>query len=561
MMRMRRWISLFLAVMLCVGLTPITTFAADENVSVWDGSSDTAWYTGSATEYNIDSAAALAGVSELAAGGNNFQGITLNLTTDVDLAGLPWTPIGSFKGTFNGNNHTVANMSVDLEKGQSGFFEELSDAIVENLMIEQANVVMEATNDSFYQGVIAGWALDSEIKNCGASGKITADISGSYVPCVGGFIGSGKGNTTLTNCWSSVAVTVVNEDLPAMVGGLVGQWEDAIDGAAIIDSYFAGSVNVADSDSSAAGILGAGLSFNGTVVLIKGCVSYGSITVPEAAADNAVHIAALDEYGEAENCMWSDDGKNGVVRLVVDWGMGQANPDPDFDETLCGRAVGDFSDSSVIEELNTYAQTPGLWALGLNGYPVFARQTDLIRGDYTKVEGAKAKVPADLSLYTDETAGALQTLLNGINYDMSMDEQAQIDTLAQNIEAAITALTYREADYSKVDAAIAKAEALNKGDYKDFSAVETAVNAVVRGKNITEQAEVDAMAQAIENAIASLEKKQSASSVPSDTSKGGSTISPKTGDDENTVLWIYVMLASGIAMTGTAFCRKKRYSE
>lgn len=343
-----------------------------------------------------------------------------------------------------------------------------------------------------------------------------------------------------------------------MVGGLVGQWENASDGAAIIDSYFAGSVNVADSDSSAAGILGAGLSFNGTVVLIKGCVSYGSITVPEAAADNAVHIAALDEYGEAENCMWPDDGKNGVVRLVVDWGTGQANPDPDFDETLCGRAVGDFSDASVIEELNTYVQTPELWALGLNGYPVFASQTNLIRGDYTKVEGAKAKVPADLSLYTDETAGVLQTLLNGINYNLSMDEQAQIDTLAQNIETAITALTYREADYSKVDAAIAKAEALNKGDYKDFSAVETAVNAVVRGKNITEQAEVDAMAQAIENAIASLEKKQSASFVPSDTSKGGSTIVPKTGDDENTILWIYVMLASGIAMMGTALCRKYR---
>ena len=64
------------------------------------------------------------------------------------------------------------------------------------------------------------------------------------------------------------------------------------------------------------------------------------------------------------------------------------------------------------------------------------------------------------------------------------------------------------ADYSAVDAAIAKANALKKDDYKDFSAVEAAVNAVVRDKNITEQSEVDAMAQAIEDAIAALEKKQ-----------------------------------------------------
>ena len=63
------------------------------------------------------------------------------------------------------------------------------------------------------------------------------------------------------------------------------------------------------------------------------------------------------------------------------------------------------------------------------------------------------------------------------------------------------------ADYSSVDAAIAKANALNKDEYKDFSGVEAAIAAVVRDKNITEQAEVDAMAQAINNAIAALQYK------------------------------------------------------
>ena len=69
------------------------------------------------------------------------------------------------------------------------------------------------------------------------------------------------------------------------------------------------------------------------------------------------------------------------------------------------------------------------------------------------------------------------------------------------------AMTYLPADYSKVDAAIAKANALNQDDYKDFSGVETAVNAVARDKNITEQTEVDAMAKAIEDAIATLQYK------------------------------------------------------
>ena len=48
------------------------------------------------------------------------------------------------------------------------------------------------------------------------------------------------------------------------------------------------------------------------------------------------------------------------------------------------------------------------------------------------------------------------------------------------------------ANYEAVDEAIAKAEALNKDNYKDFSAVEAAIKAVDRDKNITGQAEVDA---------------------------------------------------------------------
>ena len=45
----------------------------------------------------------------------------------------------------------------------------------------------------------------------------------------------------------------------------------------------------------------------------------------------------------------------------------------------------------------------------------------------------------------------------------------------QAIEDAIAALQYKDADYTKVDEAIAKANALKKDEYKDFTAVEAAV--------------------------------------------------------------------------------------
>ena len=117
------------------------------------------------------------------------------------------------------------------------------------------------------------------------------------------------------------------------------------------------------------------------------------------------------------------------------------------------------------------------------------------------------------------------------------------------------AMTYLPADYSKVDAAIAKANALNKDDYKDFSGVEAAVNAVVRDKNITEQTAVDAMAKAIEDAIAALEKK------PAEIKPEPGDNSPQTGDTSNLMPWVALLLASGGVLTGvTVFDKRKRHS-
>ncbi len=64
------------------------------------------------------------------------------------------------------------------------------------------------------------------------------------------------------------------------------------------------------------------------------------------------------------------------------------------------------------------------------------------------------------------------------------------------------------ADYTAVDEAIKAAEALNKDDYEDFSAVTKAIEAVDRTLTSKEQAKVDAMAKAITDAINGLVKKQ-----------------------------------------------------
>ena len=127
--------------------------------------------------------------------------------------------------------------------------------------------------------------------------------------------------------------------------------------------------------------------------------------------------------------------------------------------------------------------------------------------DYTKVDAAIAKANA-LNKDDYKDFSGVEAAVNAVVRDKNITEQSEVDAMAKAIEDAIAALQYKGADYTKVDEAIAKANALNKDDYKDFSAVEAAINAVVRGKNITEQSEVDAMAKAIEDAIAALQYKE-----------------------------------------------------
>ena len=92
------------------------------------------------------------------------------------------------------------------------------------------------------------------------------------------------------------------------------------------------------------------------------------------------------------------------------------------------------------------------------------------------------------------------------------------------------AMTYLPADYTKVDEAIANANALNKDAYTNFTAVETAINAVVRDKNITEQDEVDAMAKAIEDAMAALAEKPT--EAPTETPTAAPSTSPTEAPTE-----------------------------
>ena len=135
------------------------------------------------------------------------------------------------------------------------------------------------------------------------------------------------------------------------------------------------------------------------------------------------------------------------------------------------------------------------------------------KADYTELDKAEEAAKAlNKDNYVDFTA--VEKALEAIDRTKNLTQQSDVDKMAKDINDAVEALVYKSADYTELDKAEKAAKALNKDDYEDFSEVEKALAAIDRTKNITEQADVDAMVKAINDAVANLVKKTPASSQP-----------------------------------------------
>ena len=532
----KKLLSLLLALCLVMALVPMTAFAEGTSVDNWDGTADTSWYTDhkTDTEYHFTTAEQLAGLAQLVndkTASVSFEGKTIYLDNDLDLSGIQWTPIGNgnnfvrhFAGTFDGQHHKIMNLYHHYtgdELVRNGLFGVVSDGgTLKNLLVIDADI---ASNDgSLLAGILADWVNGGTVENCYTSGKIENNVGDKFV---GGLIGQCTWSTQVKGCASDATVisTESDEDHVDTVGGLIGQWENSADSSSITDCWFGGSVSCNNIYSAVGGILGANFeNFSGNKpgVIIKNCI-VATKNITGAEPGNITWITAVVKT-HVTDCIWPDTPPDGVTldeetypdnkgnylavaKLVVDWDAGTAGADPTFDQSSCGTAVSNFTSADVLAGLQTNAGAGVEWVAGI-GHPTFVWDDNNIPADYTAVDAAIVRATAlDSSLYTNYSA--VEDSINSVDRAKSKAQQTEVDAMAKAIEDAVSALQYKDADYTKVDAAIAQENALNKDNYKDFSGVEDAVNAVVRDKNITEQAEVDAMAKAIEDAIAALQYK------------------------------------------------------
>ena len=140
---------------------------------------------GSDKDYYIANEASMRWFANAVNGGNTFAGKTVKLTADIDLNGKEWAPIGNssniFKGTFDGQNHTIKNLVVNGKgKSDQGLFGRTEDGEIKNLVVENAKV-----SGRLNVGVVVGTPYTSKYTKITVKGHV--EVNGmAYVGAVGG---------------------------------------------------------------------------------------------------------------------------------------------------------------------------------------------------------------------------------------------------------------------------------------------------------------------------------------------------------------------------------------
>ena len=553
--------SLLLILALCFTLLPTAAFAADNKTSI-------------TTKDELLQFAKAVDNGEY----KDKTDAVVSLDADLDLTGVAWTPIGSvfaadgtllhyFSGKFYGNGHTISNLNLSENYGKTeypsfGFFSEVYGAEISGLTIQGK---LNVSNSGYvYFGTVAGVAADSKISDCVSDVSFTDTdkyINGTVALC-GYAI-----NSTIEYCQNKGDFSITQDVTSFQMGGIVGLAQNST------VQYCANTGDLTSWTPCTGGIVGQ-LIQNSKVI---NCYSTGKIVPLGKGTTDFGGIAGTVGTGtEIRHCYFAGEVDLSQYTATTPYKRlggivgGVSSDTPVFEnnyfiETENVTACSKYTEAGTAKSLeymetedffNEITTAGGNYRFNSNGTPLLPAPKYAVSFVVTpaelanvviKVNGQEVANPVDLETgtYTVEVSADNCEVFN-LNITITADTATHTQTIA---------MTYLPADYTKVDGAIDKANALNKDNYKDFSAVEAAVKAVVRGKNIMEQSEVDKMAKAIEDAIAALEKK------PASTKPGTSDKSPQTGDTSSLALWIVLLFTSGgAAIATTVVSRKKKYN-
>ncbi|MDC0486850.1 BspA family leucine-rich repeat surface protein, partial [Flavobacteriaceae bacterium] len=321
----------------------------------------------------IESLSELLWVSEQVYGGSDWSLNKVFLqTNDIDASNTStwtngWIPIGgrtspsvasttdqtsqSFRGKYEGNNHTISNLHINNSLNYNGLFGSILSANISNLHL----IDVAITTSGNKTGGLVGFSRNGKIYNSSSSG-------------------------TVTSTGESVA-------------GLIAQNNNGT-----IDSSYS-TVNVFQTDNSVAGVL---VALNqGTV---KNCYSNGTIKGIDKfggliGSNSKSGTTVTNSYSNSEVTLYSGSGTiygglvgelhTGIISDVNYWnttktvsGIGQINTNETF--SAVGRADAELKQQINFSGWDFKNETDNgnedIWEIGSDGYPVFYNKGNVWTG-------------------------------------------------------------------------------------------------------------------------------------------------------------------------------------
>ena len=211
----------------------VSLFTLNVFSSPWNGTTKTIWNSvagvndGTSIDkpFLITSSENLAKLAEMVNAGTSYSGQFFKLTANLDLGNQNWTCIGdvnSFSGTFDGNWHSISNLSITKWSNNIGLFGKLNSATIKNLGIESGSIMCGGSNGGAIAGSSTGTASNlTYISNCYNKATI---VYGSTDPRVyiGGIIGVMFDNSWVDHCYNWGNVTNNGSTLSNYTGGIAG---------------------------------------------------------------------------------------------------------------------------------------------------------------------------------------------------------------------------------------------------------------------------------------------------------------------------------------------------
>lgn len=332
--------------------------------------------TPSGDTYTITSAGQLAWIASQVNGesGNSFEGKTIILNNDIDLAAHEWTPIGNsfekgFKGTFDGNGKTISNMKISITSNN-----------------EQEKVI----------GGLFGYILnDAVVKNVTIAGTSSIELSGNKEAFAGGIVALAQGITqenkkaafagTIENCHSAASISVSispttanakGSENSAVAGGIAG--EVYAGGKKSSDPDYPGVINCSSSGNMTStctttqttnGVLSGGILGRAESVKVQNCYSTGNMTSTGGQTPYTGGIVGHVSYEvQILDCYSTGTITSSSNRTEEAWG-------------IAGGISGTISQNSVVKNCyatgdisvslpNTTNAGSEVWAGGIVGYGI-----------------------------------------------------------------------------------------------------------------------------------------------------------------------------------------------